>query len=213
MRTLAALLSLAVTPAVAPDTQDKQGPLVVFLGDSLTAGLGVNADQTFPARIHQTFDREGCSFRLVNAGVSGDTSAGGRSRIEWLLRQDPAVVVVELGGNDALRGQPLEGIEDNLRVIVRTAKAAGARVLLAGMRIPPSYGPEYSEGFAALYPRLARAENLALVPFLLQGVGGDEQLNQADGIHPTPAGHQVIAATVAPYLRSLLGCSSAAPRN
>lgn len=190
-------------PVVAPTAE---GPLVVFLGDSLTAGFGVDGDQAFPAEIYRALSRGGCPFRLVNAGVSGDTSAGGRSRIDWVLKQRPAVVVVELGGNDALRGQPLAGIEDNLRAIVRAAKSAGSQPLLTGMRIPPSYGPEYSEGFAAIYPRLAKEEGLALVPFLLEGVGGDPSLNQPDGIHPTAEGHRRVAATVVPYLRSLLGC-------
>ena len=200
--------ALVTAPTSAPTSA--AAPLVVFLGDSLSAGFGVDGDQAFPARLRSMLAEERCSFRLVNAGVSGDTSAGGRARIEWLLRQKPDVVVVELGGNDGLRGQPLAGIEDNLRVILRAAKAAGAKVLLTGMRIPPSYGPEYSGGFAAIYPGLARQESVLLVPFLLEGVAGDPELNQPDGIHPTPEGHRRVAATVAPYLRSLLGCAPTA---
>jgi acyl-CoA thioesterase-1 len=181
-------------------------PTVVFLGDSLSAGFGVSGESAFPSLVWKTLAAQGCGFRLVNAGVSGDTSAGGRARLDWLLRQKPTVVVVELGGNDALRGQPLAGIEANLRAIARAAKDAGARVLLTGMRIPPSYGPEYSGGFEGIYPKLAREEGLALLPFLLEGVGGDALLNQADGIHPTVEGHRKIAALVVPYLAPLLGC-------
>ena len=181
-------------------------PLVVFLGDSLTAGLGVDADQAFPALVVQSLADRGCAVRLVNAGVSGDTTAGGRSRVDWVLSQKPAVLVVELGANDALRGQPLESIESNLREIVRRAKAAGARVLVAGMQMPPSYGPEYSAGFAAIFERVSREESVALMPFLLEGVGGDPALNQGDGIHPTPDGHRHIARRVEPFLAPLLGC-------
>jgi acyl-CoA thioesterase-1 len=196
----AAAPSAAATPAPAAE------PTVVFLGDSLSAGFGVSGEDAFPSVVWKALAADGCGFRLVNAGVSGDTSAGGRARIDWLLRQKPSVVVVELGGNDALRGQPIAGIEANLRTIVRSAKASGAKVLLTGMRIPPSYGPEYAGGFERLYPKLAREEDLAFLPFLLEGVGGDELLNQADGIHPTAEGHRKIAALVAPHLAPLLGC-------
>ena len=193
----------AGSPAASP-TAD--APLVIFLGDSLSAGLGVEADQAFPALVAQSLADHGCAVRMVNAGVSGDTTAGGRSRVAWVMSQKPAVLVVELGANDALRGQPLKSIESNLREIVRRAKAGGARVLVAGMQMPPSYGPEYSAGFAAIFERVSREESVALMPFLLEGVGGDPALNQGDGIHPTPEGHRHIARRIEPFLAPLLGC-------
>jgi acyl-CoA thioesterase-1 len=188
-------------------------PLVAFLGDSLTAGLGLPLDQAYPALVGEKMKRLGAPIRVLNAGVSGDTSAGGLRRLSWILAQRPAVVVVELGANDALRAQPPEEIERNLREIVSRARAAGARVLLVGMQIPPNYGPDYAGRFAAIYPRLARELHVALVPFLLSGVGGISELNQADGIHPTAEGHERVAATVAPYLLQVLtGNDHAEPR-
>lgn len=193
-------------PAVLQETgaSAAAGPLVAFLGDSLTAGLGLPLDQAYPALLGQKMKQLGAPIRVLNAGVSGDTSAGGLRRLSWILAQRPAVVVVELGANDALRAQPPEEIERNLREIVSRARAAGARVLLVGMQIPPNYGPDYTGRFAAIYPRLARELDVALVPFLLSGVGGVSDLNQADGIHPTAEGHERVAATVAPYLLQLL---------
>jgi acyl-CoA thioesterase-1 len=179
-------------------------PLVVFLGDSLTAGLGLPADQTYPSLLAKELSGDGLPARVINAGVSGDTSAGGLRRLRWLLAQHPAVVVVGLGGNDALRGQPVEEIERNLREIVTQARLAGAQVLLLGMQIPPNYGPDYTSAFAAIYPRIARDLHVPLVPFLLAGVGGVAELNQADGIHPTAAGQVKVADNVKPYLEQLL---------
>jgi len=179
-------------------------PLVVFLGDSLTAGLGLASDQAYPSLLARALRDDGIPARVVNAGVSGDTSAGGLRRLRWLLAQRPAVVVVGLGGNDALRGQPVAEIERNLRAIVAEARQAGARVLLLGMLLPPNYGPDYTGSFAAIYPRVARDLHVPLVPFLLAGVGGVADLNQADGIHPTAAGQVKVAANVKPYLEELL---------
>ena len=171
-------------------------PLVVFLGDSLSAGLGLDADQAYPALAGKLLDDRGLPVRVLNAGLSGDTSAGGRERLAWFLRQKPAVVVVELGANDALRGQPLAGIEANLRDIVERAQSSGARVVLAGMQIPTNYGPDYTRGFAAIYPRVARQTGATLIPFLLEEVGGIPRLNQADGIHPTAEGQRIVARNV-----------------
>jgi acyl-CoA thioesterase-1 len=179
-------------------------PLVVFLGDSLTAGLGLPADQAYPSLLERELAADGFAVRVINAGVSGDTSAGGLRRLRWLLAQRPAVVVVGLGGNDALRGQPVAEIERNLRQIVAQARQAGARVLLLGMQIPPNYGPDYTAAFAAIYPRIARDLQVPLVPFLLAGVGGVADLNQADGIHPTADGQVKVAANVKPYIEQLL---------
>jgi acyl-CoA thioesterase-1 len=179
-------------------------PRVVFLGDSLTAGYGVDADQAFPALIGEALRKEGTPIDVVNAGQSGDTTAGGVRRVEWVLKQKPDIVVVGLGGNDALRGQDLASSEQNLRLIVEKCRAAGAQVVMLGMLIPPNYGPEYTAKFKDIYPRVAKEMNVPLVPFLLEGVGGDTKLNQPDEIHPTAEGHQRVAANVLPTLRGLL---------
>jgi acyl-CoA thioesterase I len=179
-------------------------PLVVFLGDSIAAGLHLSVDQAFPAVLQRDFAREGRPFRVVNAGVSGDTSAGGLRRVDWILKQKPDVLVVELGGNDGLRGQDVKGIEENLRQIVQRAKDAGARVLLLGVRMPSSYGAAYSEEFAAIYPRLAREQGVPLVPYFMEKVGGVPELTLEDGLHPTAKGHELLAANIAPKLREVL---------
>ncbi len=176
------------------------GPLVVFLGDSLSAGLGLAEEEAFPARVGEELARRGVPVRVINGGVSGDTTAGGRERLDWLLAQRPDWVIVELGANDGLRGQPIEGIEANLRDIVRRSRDAGARVVLAGMRMPPSHGRDYAEAFAAIWPRLAAELDVPLLPFLLDGVAGHPELNLPDGFHPNPEGHRRVAATVADFL-------------
>lgn len=175
-------------------------PVVVFLGDSLTAGLGVAEDQAYPALIGERLAADGHPARVVNAGVSGDTSAGGVSRLDWILSQHPDVVVVGLGANDGLRGLPLEATEANLREIVHRVRGSGARVILLGMKIPPSYGPDYSGRFEAMYPKIADDLHVPLVPFLLAGVAARPALNQADRIHPNARGHQKLAKTVYPYV-------------
>jgi acyl-CoA thioesterase I len=164
----------------------------------------VNEDQAYPAMVAQRLAAAGHPVRLLNAGVSGDTSAGGLRRLEWLLAQHPAVVVVALGSNDGLRGLPLEETENNLRRIVTRAGEAGGRVLLLGMMVPPNYGPDYAPKFAAIFLRIAKDLEVPLVPFLLEGVGGRPDLNQADGIHPTVAGHRILAETVYPRLESIV---------
>jgi acyl-CoA thioesterase I len=193
-------------PAASPvaDTP-RPRPVVVFLGDSLTAGLGLSAEEAWPTLLTEQLAAAGTPIRAVNAGVSGDTSAGGLRRLDWLLRQRPDVVVVELGANDGFRGQQLAGVEANLRAIVERSRAAGARVLLLGLRVPPSLGGDYAREFAALYPRLARELDVPLVPFLLEGVGGDPDLNLPDGIHPNAEGQRRMAAIVRPHLERLLG--------
>lgn len=177
---------------------------VVVLGDSLTAGLGLDKTEAFPSLVEAALESRGWSVSVVNAGVSGDTTAGGRARLRWLLQQRPQVVVVGLGANDGFRGLPVEQMERNLRSIVERSRQAGARVLLAGMQVPPNYGPDYAERFAAVYPALAGEFGIALMPFLLQGVGGEAALNQADGIHPNAAGQRIIADTLLPYVEELL---------
>jgi acyl-CoA thioesterase I len=203
----AALPAKAAAPAPPPASAPAPAadePLVVFLGDSLTAGYGLGGEQAYPALVEKRLEEEGIPIKVLNAGVSGDTTAGGLARLDWLLSQKPDVVVVGLGGNDGLRGLPLEQAEQNLREIVRRSKAAGARVLLLGMQIPPNYGPEYAEGFSDMYPRMAKEMDISLVPFLLEGVGGVSDLNQADGIHPTAEGQEKVADLVTPYVADVL---------
>jgi acyl-CoA thioesterase I len=178
--------------------------VIVALGDSLTAGLGVAADEAYPARLEARLAREGYAYRVVNAGVSGDTTAGGLRRVDWVLRAKPEIVIVALGANDGLRAQSPQAMRENLATIVRRLQAAGARVLLAGMRLPPNYGAEYTKEFQAVFPEVARRTGVAFMPFLLDGVAADPRLNQPDGIHPTAAGQQVIADRLWPYLRPLL---------
>jgi acyl-CoA thioesterase-1 len=179
-------------------------PLVAFLGDSIAAGYQLSASDAFPAVLQRELARDGRPFRLVNAGVSGDTSAGGLRRVDWILRQDPDVLVVELGGNDGLRGQTAAALEDNLRGIVERAQASGAEVLLLGLQLPPSLGPDYVRDFEAVYPRLAEELDVAFVPQFMRGVGGVPELNLSDGLHPTAEGQRRIAERIAPVLGSLL---------
>lgn len=195
----------ALPPATtAPPSGAGELPRIVFLGDSLSAGFGLAEEEAFPALVGEELARRGLAVRVINAGVSGDTTAGGLERLAWLLAQRPRLVVVELGANDGLRGQPVEAIEANLREIVRRSREAGAVVALCGMRMPPSYGRDYASAFEAIYPRLARELELPLLPFLLEGVAARPELNLPDGIHPNPAGHQLVARTVADFLEPLI---------
>ena len=198
LRALPVVLLLVASPAFAVDH------VIVALGDSLTAGLGVSPDEAYPAVLEARLRRDGFEYRVVNAGVSGDTSAGGLRRIDWVLKLRPDVVIVALGANDGLRGQRPDALRDNLTRIVERARVAGARVLLAGMRVPPNYGDEYARAFAGVYPAVARATGVPLAPFLLDGVAGDARLNQPDGIHPTAEGQRVIAERLWPHLKPLL---------
>lgn len=181
-------------------------PAIVFLGTSLTAGYGLPESQAFPALIQTRLDEEGLDYRVVNAGVSGDTSAGGLRRLSWLLRLPIAALVVELGANDMLRGQSVEALRSNLeKILERTSNAhPDARFLIAGMRAAPNLGREYGRNFDATYPALAKKYDAGLVPFILEDVAAKRQLNQADGIHPTAEGHALIADRIWPELRSLL---------
>jgi acyl-CoA thioesterase I len=197
---LVLLTLLSLTPAAA-----RAEGVIVALGDSLTAGLGVAPDEAYPALLEARLRREGFAYRVINAGVSGDTTAGGLRRVDWVLRAQPEIVIVALGANDGLRGQSPGAMRDNLEAIVARLHAAGARVLLAGMRLPPNYGAEYTREFEAVYPAVARRAKVAFMPFLLDGVAADARLNQADGIHPSAAGHAVIAERLWPHLRPLLG--------
>lgn len=178
--------------------------VVVFLGDSLTAGYGLAAEEAFPSLVEAELEAEGFHVRVVNAGVSGDTSAGGLARLDWLLSQEPDVVVVGLGGNDGLRGLPLDATEENLRSIVRGSREAGARVVLLGMKIPPNYGFDYAGRFERMYREVADDLDVPLVPFLLEGVAARPALNLPDRIHPNARGHEIIAERVYPYVEEEL---------
>jgi acyl-CoA thioesterase-1 len=177
---------------------------IAVLGDSLTAGFGLAPEEAYPARLQERLRREGYDYRVVNAGVSGDTTAGGLRRVDWVLRSHPSIAIVALGANDGLRGLSVPAMRANLERIVERFRAAGARVLLAGMRMPPNYGDAYGREFAAAFPAVARKTGAALVPFLLDGVAGQARLNQPDGLHPTAAGQAIIAERVWPYLVPLL---------
>ena len=199
------LTVLVIVLSVAtPCASQASDPVIVALGDSLTAGLGVAPDEAYPALLEARLRREGYAYRVVNAGVSGDTSAGGLRRIDWVLRQSPQIVIVALGANDGLRGQRVTALRDNLLAIIDRVRAVGARALLAGMRLPPNYGAAYTQEFAAVFPDVAKRNGVPLVPFLLEGVAAQARLNQADGIHPTAEGQRVIADLLWPHLRALL---------
>jgi acyl-CoA thioesterase-1 len=178
----------ASTPAAADDA-----PRIVCLGDSLTAGLGVAAEQAYPALLQQRLRAAGQDYEVVNAGVSGDTSAGGLRRLDWSLRGNVRVLVVALGANDGLRGLPVTEMEKNLAAIIERAQGRGIHVLLAGMEAPPNFGPAYTADFRRTYAKVAERYHVAFIPFFLEGVAGRAALNQADGIHPTAEGHRLIA--------------------
>lgn len=191
--------------APAPAAADDGAPRIIFLGDSLTAGLGVDVEQSFPSIIQARLTREHYRYKVVNAGVSGDTSAGGLRRLEWAMSDgEPRVLVVALGGNDGLRGLAPEQLQQNLAQIIELGQARKLDVILAGMEAPPNFGDDYTKRFRAVYPALAARYKIPLIPFLLDGVAGDPALNQADGIHPNPRGAQIVAdlvwRTLAPQL-------------
>ena len=214
----AALVALAAAPADPEPAlgqspiPDPQSRLIVFLGTSLTAGLGLDASQAFPALIQRKLDAEHLRWRAVNAGVSGETSAGALRRLDWVLKDAPAILVVETGANDGLRGLDVDTTRANLEAIVRRARAAvpGIRIVLAGMEAPPNLGARYTARFRAIFREVATREHLALIPFLLTGVGGVDSLNQGDGIHPNVAGERIVAANVWRVLEPLVRGSGAA---
>lgn len=179
---------------------------LVFFGDSLTAGYGLDPAEAYPAVIQKKIAAAGRPWRVVNAGLSGETTAGGLRRLDWVLRQPVDLFVIALGANDGLRGLAPEVTRANLQAMIDRIRTRHPRVtiVLAGMQLPPNFGPEHTRQFAALYPDLAQANQLPLIPFLLDGVGGVPSLNQADGIHPTAAGHEIIATTIWAVILPLL---------
>jgi acyl-CoA thioesterase-1 len=195
----------AVAPAAAATVPTASArPRIVFLGDSLTAGYGLARHQSVPALVQSRLDREGLDYEVINAGVSGDTSAGGLSRLEWSLEGMVRILVVELGGNDGLRGLPVAAMKANLDTIIRRAKDRGVTVLLTGMEAPPNYGQAYTVEFRAAFKDLALAHGVAFVPFYLDGVAGKPELNIADGIHPNPEGARIVEQTIWRALAPLL---------
>jgi acyl-CoA thioesterase-1 len=192
--------------AAAPPAADAASavPRIVVLGDSLTAGYGLDKAQSFPALLQQRLDEAGYRYEVVNAGVSGDTSAGGLRRLDWALEGNVRVLVLELGANDGLRGLPVEEMKKNLDEIISRAKSRGIVVVLAGMEAPPNYGPAYTKAFRQAFSDLARDHDIPLIPFLLNGVAGDRALNIADGMHPNPEGARIVARTVWHALQPVL---------
>ncbi|MBV9462669.1 MAG: arylesterase [Verrucomicrobiae bacterium] len=207
-RNLSILWFLAFAALPILHAADSGPKTIVVLGDSLAAGYGVELDEAYPALLQKKITDAGWPDNVVNAGVSGDTSSDGLARIDWVLKQKVDVLLLELGGNDGLRGIPVDVTRRNLlEIIERTrAKYPGVRIILAGMRMPPNVGQRYGDSFAQMFPELARTSRAELVPFLLEGVGGKTGLglNQADGIHPTGAGHRMVAENVWKVLRPVL---------
>ncbi len=193
--------SAPATPTAAPAVNR---PRIVFLGDSLTAGLGLDQAQSFPALIGQRLASEGYAYEIVNAGVSGDTSAGGLRRLDWSLDGNVAVLVVALGANDGLRGLAPVEMKKNLAAVLERATSKGVTIVLAGMEAPPNFGAEYTRQFRSVYTDLAQQYRVRFIPFLLQGVAGEASLNQADGIHPNARGAQMVADLVWAELKPVL---------
>lgn len=198
----AVLLLIGNTVSLAADPPKR----ILFFGDSLTAGYGIDPDLAYPALIQQKSDAAGLNVKVVIGAVSGDTSAGGLRRVDWMLRQPVDIFVLALGANDGLRGLDTAATQENLQEIIDKVqtKSPDAKVIIAGMRLPPSLGQQYSEAFAAMYPRLAEHNQATLIPFLLEGVGGVIELNLEDRIHPNTKGHKILSENIWKYLRPLI---------
>jgi acyl-CoA thioesterase-1 len=198
-----------LSAAVADPIPASNEHTIVILGTSLTAGFGLDPDQSYPAVLQRMLDSAGYPYRIVNAGVSGESSAGALRRIGWVLSRPPAVLIIETGANDGLRGQSPDSLRQNIREIVDSARrlAPDATLILAGMEALPNLGPDYARRFHDLYPSVARSAGLPLIPFLLQGVAGVDTLNQPDGIHPNPVGARIVAGNVWTILEPLLSRS------
>ena len=198
-------------PSAGPAEKAPARKTVVVLGDSLAAGYGVDPSEAFPALLQEKIDSAGRNFTVINAGVSGDTSADGLNRINWLLKRKIDVLILELGGNDGLRGIPASTTETNLQAIIDRVKQKypRAQMIIAGMQMPPNMGEVFTAAFKKIFPDLADRDHAARVPFLLEGVGGDPKLNQPDHIHPTPEGHRIVAENVWKVLKKVLADFSA----
>ena len=194
------------TAVLKNDTVAAKKKTIVFFGNSITAGYGLDLSEAFPARIQERLDSMNMPYKVVNAGVSGETSSGGRSRIDWILKQEVDIFVLELGGNDGLRGIPITETKKNLQTIIDKVKGKypDAKIIITGMQIPPNMGKKYTTEFRSMYPDLAKQNNISIVPFILEGVGGNAELNLSDGIHPTAEGHRILANNVWNVLKGLL---------
>jgi len=179
---------------------------ILFFGNSLTAGYGIDPEESFAGRIQSRLDSLKKEYRVINGGLSGETTAGGLSRLDWFLEEEPYLFVLELGGNDGLRGIAISETKKNLLAIVDKvrAKYPNTKIILAGMQIPPNMGKEYTEEFKSIYPAVAKEKNIELIPFLLEGVAGNPDLNLPDGIHPTPEGHRIVMETLWPFISKAL---------
>lgn len=204
MKTILFIVSILLTGLV--HAQESSPKTILFFGDSITAGLGVDKTQAFPALIQNRVDSLGLNYEVVNGGSSGETSAGGLRRIDWVLQREIDIMVLELGGNDGLRGIELSSTKTNLQQIIDKVeeKYPDVKIILAGMQVPPNIGQEYTQEFETMYPELAEKNNLPLIPMIMDRLGGNEELMQSDGIHPTPEGHKVIAETVWEVLEPML---------
>jgi acyl-CoA thioesterase-1 len=202
---MVALMTAPMALAQAPAPQATKPIKMVVLGDSLSAGLGLQASAAFPERLQKALQAKGIAVDMTNAGVSGDTSSGGRDRLDWSVPDGTDAVIVELGANDALRGLDPKVTREALSDILTRLKARKIAVLLCGMLAPPNYGSDYADKFNAIYPDLAKSFGVPLYPFFLDGVAADAKLNQADGMHPTPAGVDVIVKNILPSVEALLG--------
>ncbi len=200
VKSILIILSLSIFQ-VAPTPK-----VILFYGDSLTAGYGLSTEEAFPNQVEKKLKEKGKTVKVVNAGLSGETSAGGLSRLDWVLRQPIDIFILELGANDGLRGLPLDQTETNLQKIIDKVKVKNPKVkiVIAGMMVPPNMGPDYTTKFKKVFPTLAKKNNASLIPFLLQDVGGIEKLNIADGIHPNAEGHKIVANTVIKTIEPLL---------
>ncbi len=193
------LLSLVASFGFATEKQK-----ILILGDSISEGYGVAKDQAYPAVLQGLLDKAGKNYEVVSASISGSTTASGPARLRWFLKQKPSLLILALGANDGLRGLNLQQSEANLQETMTIAKKADVRVILAGMQLPPNYGETYRQDFRNMFARLAKTQQADLIPFLLEGVGGVAELNQADGIHPNAKGHAVIAKTVFKSVQTIL---------
>ena len=208
MKTItAALLQTSVLVLLASgENMQKNEPVILFLGDSLTAGFGIERQHAYPSLVEKKMQEQEYGGKVINAGISGDTTSGGLERLGWYLSRDIDILVIALGANDGLRGLPTELTQSNIRKMITVARdrQPGVNIVLAGMKLPPSLGEDYTRSFARIFPEIAEAENAALIPFLLDGVGGVRALNLPDGIHPNAAGQKVIFENVWPILEKIL---------
>jgi acyl-CoA thioesterase I len=206
-RAAAALAAMLLAMAIAVSPSSAKTTEILAFGDSITAGFGLPAKEAFPARLEAKLRADGLAAHVINAGDSGDTTADGLARLDWALSQKPDVVILELGANDALRGLDPSTVRANLDAMLGKIQKSGAKVLLVGMLAPANFGEDYQQAFNRIYPELAEAHGVALVPFVLDGVALDPQFNQPDGLHPNERGVAVIVEHIAPYLTRLIGGS------